>query len=66
MKISNHKMENEKKSTASIKKAFVRSVGRTQKMVSFRLDNDLIERLNQEPNKGRLINNLLREYFGED
>lgn len=59
-------MDKEKQSTASIKKAFVRSVGRTQKMVSFRLDNDLIERLNQEPNKGRLINNLLRKYFGED
>ena len=58
-------MDNEKKSTATIKKAFVRSAGRTQKMVSFRLDDDLRERLNQEPNKGRLINNLLREFFGE-
>lgn len=66
MKTSNDMMVNEKKSTATIKKAFVRSAGRTQKMVSFRLDDDLRERLNQEPNKGRLINNLLREYFGED
>lgn len=32
---------------------------RTQKMVSFRLDNDLGEWLQQQHNKGRLINNLL-------
>ena len=31
---------------------------RTQKMVSFRLDNDLGEWLQQQHNKGRLINNL--------
>lgn len=32
----------------------------TQKMVSFRLDNDLAEHLNTKPNKGRYINNLIR------
>ena len=32
---------------------------RTQKMVSFRLDNDLEEWLSKSPNKGRLINQLL-------
>lgn len=32
---------------------------RTQKMMSFRVDNDLIEWLNECPNKGRLINQLL-------
>ena len=58
-------MEKERKSTATIRKAFKRSDGRSQKMMSFRVDSDLMERLNQEPNKGRLINNLLREHFGE-
>ena len=33
---------------------------RTQKMVSFRLDNDLIDWLQRQPNKGRFINNLIR------
>lgn len=33
---------------------------RTQTMCSFRLDNDLKEWLDAQPNKGRLINNLLR------
>lgn len=32
---------------------------RTQKMVSFRLDNDLEDWLSKSPNKGRLINQLL-------
>lgn len=34
----------------------------TQKMMSFRLDGDLSDWLNEQPNKGRLINNLLRAY----
>lgn len=36
----------------------------TQKMMSFKIDLDLLERLQLEPNKGRLINNLLRRHFG--
>ncbi|MER2032578.1 hypothetical protein [Exiguobacterium indicum] len=36
---------------------------RTQKMMSFKVDLDLAERLVEVRNKGRLINNLLREYF---
>lgn len=36
---------------------------RTQKMMSFKIDLDLVESLNTVRNKGRLINNLLREYF---
>lgn len=35
----------------------------TQKMLSFKLDLDLFARLKQEPNKGRLINNLIREHY---
>ena len=33
---------------------------RTQTPTAFRLDNDLIEWLNSQPNKGRYINNLIR------
>lgn len=58
-------MEQEKKkraSTATIRKSFEKGV-RTQKMMTFRLDSDLIDLLNQEANKGRLLNNLLREHF---
>lgn len=36
---------------------------RTQKMMSFKVDLDLAARLVEVKNKGRLINNLLREYF---
>lgn len=36
----------------------------TQKMMSFKIDLDLVERLKIEANKGRLINNLLRDYYG--
>lgn len=56
--------ENKKKraSTASIRKAFEKGV-RTQKMMTFRLDSDLETMLKQESNKGRIINDLLREHF---
>lgn len=36
---------------------------RTQKMMSFKIDLDLAARLAEVANKGRLINNLLRDYF---
>lgn len=36
----------------------------TQKMMSFKIDIDLAERMTQEANKGRLINNLLRKHYG--
>lgn len=52
------------KSQATIRKAYRKADGRTQKMVSFRLDVDLIPHLEGEANKGRLINELLRIYFG--
>lgn len=50
------------KSTATIRKASKKGEV-TQKMVSFRLDADLLELLQQEQNKGRLINNLLRKHY---
>lgn len=35
----------------------------TQKMLSFKIDLDILTRLKQEANKGRLINNLLRDHY---
>lgn len=37
---------------------------RTQKMFSFRLDLDLVEYLESQPNKGRFLNDLIREAMG--
>lgn len=37
--------------------------GITQKMMSFKIDLDMWERLKDEANKGRLINNLLRQHY---
>lgn len=44
-----------------IKKGDNRTGRITQKMMSFRLDNDLEEYLKNQVNKGRYINNLIRE-----
>lgn len=44
-----------------IKKGDNRTGRITQKMMSFRLDNDLEEYLVKQVNKGRYINNLIRE-----
>lgn len=33
----------------------------TQKVYSFRLDGDLIDWLSRQPNKGRYLNNLIRD-----
>lgn len=50
----------ERKSTATVRKAS-RKGEVTQKMVSFRLDNDLGEFLDQQCNKGRYLNDLVRK-----
>lgn len=34
---------------------------RTQKMINFRLDADLLEFLNTKENKGRFINDVIRD-----
>lgn len=44
-----------------IKKGDNRTGRITQKMMSFRLDNDLEEYLGKQVNKGRYINNLIRQ-----
>lgn len=53
-----------RKSMATVKKTFIWGQV-TQKMMSFRIDLELAVRLNQEPNKGRLINELLRKHYDE-
>lgn len=59
-------MENEKKkrkSSATIRRASTRGVI-AQKAMTFRVDSVLVPYLEQEVNKGRLINNLLYEHYG--
>lgn len=51
-------------STASVRKASKHGQI-TQKMMSFKVDIDLWEHLQQEANKGRLINKLLADYYGQ-
>lgn len=46
-----------------IRKEYKKQAGRTQKVQSYRIDLDIIEMLKSVANKGRLINDLLREYF---
>lgn len=46
-----------------IKKEYDRKSGRTQKMVNFRADLDVVDLLNQVANKGRCINDAVRAYF---
>ena len=43
------------------RKAYAAKGERSQKMMSFRVDNEVADWLNQQPNKGRYINNLIRE-----
>lgn len=52
----------EKETKERLRKAYKRGTI-TQKMMSFKIDLDIVERLQQEQNKGRLINNLLREHY---
>lgn len=43
-----------------MRKAYAPKGERSQKTMSFRLDNDLHSWLSQQPNKGRYINELIR------
>lgn len=52
----------ERKSTATIRKAFKHGES-SQKMMSFKVDLENWEAMEGEVNKGRLINNLLREHY---
>lgn len=44
-----------------IRKEYKKADGRTQKMVSFRLDNELGEWFASHENKGRYLNELVRQ-----
>lgn len=55
----------QRKSTASVRKASRHGVT-TQKMMAFKIDLDLAEKMQGERNKGRLINDLLRQHYEHD
>lgn len=42
------------------RKKYAKKGERSQKMVTFRLDNDLVTRLERQANKGRFINDAIR------
>lgn len=52
-------MEKEKQAKERVRKAYAPKGERGQKMMSFRLDNENAEWLNQQPNKGRVLNELI-------
>ena len=60
-------MENEekkpRKSTATVRRASTHGQTLTKTM-TFKVDKELLEALNKEPNKGRLINDLLHKHYG--
>lgn len=45
-----------------VRKAYAARGERGQKMINFRCDLDNIEKLSQQPNKGRFINDAIRAY----
>lgn len=55
------KKEENQEEKVRVRKEYGKHGERTQKMMSFRVDNDLIEWLESQPNKGRYINNLIAE-----
>lgn len=57
------KKRKERKSTATIRKASKKGEV-TQKMMSFRVDADVARALEGTPNKGRLLNELVRKHYG--
>lgn len=57
-------MKQEKEEKARIRKAYAAKGERSQKMMSFRIDYENAEWLEQQENKGRTINNLLAQARG--
>lgn len=55
------KKETNQEEAVRVRKEYGKKGERTQKMMSFRVDNDLIEWLESQPNKGRYINTLISE-----
>lgn len=54
-------MEPKTEEKERIRKAYAPKGERSQKMMSFRVDNDVAEWLSQQPNKGRYINDLIAD-----
>lgn len=54
-------MEQKKEEKERMRKAYAPKGERSQKMMSFRVDNDVAEWLSQQPNKGRYINDLIAD-----
>lgn len=52
-------MTKKKEEAARVRKAYAPNGERGQKPFAFRLDNENVEWLNQQPNKGRYINELI-------
>lgn len=44
------------------RKKWKRGAGTTQKMVSFRADHEVVTILERQPNKGRLLNQLVMDW----
>ena len=56
------KVELEELSQSRQRKEWKRGAGTTQKMVSFRADLEVVEILERQPNKGRLLNQLVIDW----
>lgn len=54
-------MEQKKEEKERMRKAYAPKGERSQKMMSFRVDNEVADWLSQQPNKGRYINKLIYE-----
>ena len=57
-------MKQEKEEKSRVRKAYAAKGERSQKMMSFRIDYENAEWLEQQENKGRTINNLLAQARG--
>lgn len=55
------KQKQEKQEKERMKKEYAPAGQRSQKMLTFRCDNDLLPWLSQQANKGRYINDLIRQ-----
>lgn len=53
----------QKEQKERVRKKYSKADGRSQQPMSFRLDNQNAWWLSKVPNKGRLINVLLRDYY---
>lgn len=58
---SERSMKEKKEEEQRVRKAYAADGTRSQKMMTFRLDNEVAEWLAQQPNKGRYINQLIAE-----